>query len=179
MQPVFRKPAAFIFLQLSSMPFSSIPYQSHSLLSNSLSSTHISSLRLSSSSLSLAIPFRSPAALSALCISTASLFIAIHLLSRAFPMRIAAYRFLSVAPQFSSSPFHINAFPCLRQAVPWLRTPSYASSIPSHASSAHFTSIPRPHDHVLYSFIVSSESFSQVNFPFPEFLHWPSPRHTP
>ena len=154
------------------MPFSSIPYQSHSLLSNSLSSTHISSLRLSSSSLNLAIPFRSLAALSALCISTVSLFIAIHLLCSAFPMQIAAHRFLSVAPQFSSSPFLFGVMLCPRHAVPWL-------CIPSHASSTHFPSIPRPRNHALYSFIVSSESFSQVNFPFPEFLHWPSPRHTP
>ena len=93
-------------------------------------------------------------------------------LCRAFPMQITAHRFLSIAPQFSSSPFHIDAVLCPRHAVPCL-------CIPSHASSAHFPSIPRPHNHVLYSFIVSSESFSQVNFPFPEFLHWPSPRHTP
>lgn len=164
------------------MPFSSIPHQSHSLLSNSLSSTRFSSLRLSTSLLNLAIPFRSLAALSALCISTASLFIAIQL--RAMPRFSYADHSTSLlircsVVQFVAIPYHIDAVLCPRHAVPRLRAPSYASSIPSHASSAHFPSIPRPRDHVLYSFIVSSESFSQVNFPFPEFLHWPSPRHTP
>ena len=164
------------------MPFSSIPYQSFAFLIYSVSKPFPSQQFLIFDTHFFAPPFHFFAKLcysvsQPCCAIHAMLFhgvaiCAIHLLSSAFPMRITAYRFLSIAPQFSSSPFHINALPCLRQAVPWLRTPSYAVS-------AHFTSIPRLRDHVLYSFIVSSESFSQVNFPFPEFLHWPSPRHTP